>query len=53
MVEMSKIAIGVLISVEIGYFIRGFIYSVGSRIFRSRIKPLTLSKTYGKFYLIK
>ncbi|XP_068203971.1 protein THEM6-like [Palaemon carinicauda] len=45
--EFSTVAIGVLISIELGYFVKAFIYTVGSRWLTSKIHPLASSKIYG------
>ncbi|KAF2362868.1 HotDog domain [Trinorchestia longiramus] len=42
-----EIAVVVLASIEVGYFLKTFVWTVGSRLFRSRIHPLQYSSTYG------
>lgn len=44
------VAVAMLASFDVGYFLKAFVWSIGSRIFRSRIHPLQPSVTYGKSY---
>ncbi|KAK8752690.1 hypothetical protein OTU49_006877 [Cherax quadricarinatus] len=47
MVELTTVAIGFLVSLEVGYFLKAFIYGFGSRYILSRINTLSSSKLYG------
>ena len=42
-----SVAVAVLAGFEVGYFVKTFIWVVGSKL-RARINPLDASKTYGK-----
>ena len=50
MVKTAGLAVAVLLlaTFEVGYFIKTIIWSIGSKLFRSRIHPLHPSVTYGK-----
>lgn len=52
MVELSTVAIGLLVSLEFGYFVKAFVYGIGAKFFLSKVHPLKSSKIYGKHELM-
>ncbi|XP_045610981.1 protein THEM6 [Procambarus clarkii] len=47
MVELSTVAIGLFLSLEVGYFLKAAIYGITSKFFLSRINALSPSTLYG------
>ncbi|XP_071523304.1 protein THEM6-like [Panulirus ornatus] len=47
MVELSTVAIGLLVSLEFGYFVKAVFYGIASRFFLPKIHPLKPSRLYG------
>ncbi|XP_047472361.1 protein THEM6-like [Penaeus chinensis] len=47
MVEFSTVAIGVLLSLELGYFVKAVVYAFGSRFLLPKLHPLQASRLYG------
>lgn len=49
MVEMTTVAIGILVSLEFGYFVKAIVHGIGAKFFFSKIHPLKSSKIYGNY----
>lgn len=47
MVEISTVAIGILVSLEFGYFLKVLVHGFGAKLFLSKIHPLKSSGIYG------
>ncbi|KAG7160227.1 protein THEM6-like [Homarus americanus] len=47
MVELYTVALGLLVTLDLGYFLKTFIFGIHSKFFSSRIHVLAPSKLYG------
>ncbi|CAL4105052.1 unnamed protein product, partial [Meganyctiphanes norvegica] len=47
MVEATTLALGLLVTFELGYFVKAIIYTVGSRFLRSKVHPLAKTHVWG------
>ncbi|XP_050685758.1 protein THEM6-like isoform X2 [Eriocheir sinensis] len=47
MVELTTVAIGILVSIEFGYFVKVIIHGISAKLFLSKVHPLKSSNIYG------